>query len=329
VSAQVLVGDIGATTVRLALAEPGRRPGAHVAVAADAHANLAEAVEAGLAALAPRTRPRHAALALAGPVIGDGFAFTNRPAWAFSAAALCRTLGLERLTLVNDLAALALALGLAALGEADTVPLGGPARPADPTAPCAVLGSGTGFGVAALVRCEGEAVAVAGEGGHAGLAARNQAEAKILRTLRDRGLRPTPDRLLSGPGLCLLYAAIAGTEADAAPAAAEIARARHSDPIAARTLDCFARWLGGFAGDVVLILGARGGAFIGGGVVPALGPAFPVATFRAGFEDKGRFRDYMAAIPTRLVVSEAAVLAGALAAAGRGGSGIVTVTGGR
>jgi glucokinase len=316
-----LVGDIGGTRVRLALAAPGCHPAPAVVIAADDHDSLAGALEAGLAQLDTEPRPAQAVLALAGPVVGDRFSFTNRPEWSFSARALCAALALERLTLVNDFTALALALPM--LGGEDTVPLGGP-EDGVAGAPLAVLGPGTGLGVAGLVPCRDDWVPLAGEGGHASLAAGDRREGELLRRLQ-AGVRPSADRILSGPGLSLIYAALAGVAPEDAPVAAEIAGRAHADPHAAESLERFAHLLGGFAGDVALMLGARGGVYVGGGVVPRLGAAFPVARFRHGFEDKGRLSDYVAAIPTRLIVYAPATLLGAAAALGRSGPSMVTV----
>jgi glucokinase len=320
---KTLIGDIGGTRVRLALAAPGCRPGPAVVIAADDHDSLAGALEAGLAQLDAGPRPEQAVLALAGPVVGDRFRFTNRPEWSFSVCALGAALAFERLTLVNDFTALALALPL--LGAEDTVPLGGPEGEGAAGAPLAVIGPGTGLGVSGLVPCKGDWVPLAGEGGHASLAAGDGRDGELLRRLRDAGVRPSPDRILSGPGLSLIYAALAGIAPEDAPLVAEIARRAGDDPQAAECLERFAHLLGGFAGDFALMLGARGGVFVGGGVVPRLGAAFPAARFRHGFEDKGRLSAYVAAIPTRLIVYEPATILGAGAALGRAGPGMVTV----
>ena len=55
------------------------------------------------------------------------------------------------------------------------------------------------------------------------------------------------------------------------------------------------------AGNLALSLGARGGLYIGGGIVPRLLPELERSTFRERFEAKGRFRDYLAAIPVRVI----------------------------
>jgi glucokinase len=83
------------------------------------------------------------------------------------------------------------------------------------------------------------------------------------------------------------------------------------DPLSAATLDLFCALLGSFAGNVALTLGARGGLFIGGGIVPRFADRFFASEFRARFEAKGRFRDYLAAVPTALITDTQAALTGA------------------
>lgn len=316
-----LVGDIGGTHVRLALASPEDAIVWRTIIKGKDHDSLASAIRAGLAQLETGMAPEDAVLAVAGPITDRYFRLTNRPTWDVDVDALRGAIGLKRLTILNDFAALALAVP--ELGETGTQPLG----PRDLTgvdgAPIAVLGPGTGLGVAALVRCGETWQPVAGEGGHVLLAARDDRQAELLAKIRRFGVRASGDRLLSGPGLSLIYAAVAGVDAEKAPNAAAIAASDSS--IANETLALFAAWLGAFAGDLALTFGARGGVYMGGGVVPKLGASFPVDIFRAGFETKGRLSEFVANIPTRLITRADAGVLGALAALGRTGPGIVTV----
>ena len=61
------------------------------------------------------------------------------------------------------------------------------------------------------------------------------------------------------------------------------------------------RLLGTFAGNLVLTLGALGGCYIGGGIVPQLGRLFVGSHFRDRFEDKGRYAEFLAAVPTYII----------------------------
>ncbi|HUK61620.1 MAG TPA: glucokinase [Stellaceae bacterium] len=290
-----LVGDIGGTNVRFALLDAtGKATRARV-FASDDFASLAEAIEAYLAA--EGTRPAAAALSIASPVAGDTVSLTNHP-WSFSIAALKARLGLARLVVVNDFAANALAVPHLAPGERAQV--GGGSAVAD--APIAVLGPGTGLGVGGLVPAPSGPVALAGEGGHATLPAADARESEVVAHLRRRFDHVSAERVLSGPGLVNLYQTLAELEGTRAHpyTAAQIAD-RHmgeNDPLARATVEMFCAMLGTVAGDLALTLGARGGVYIAGGIVPRLGSLFAKSRFRTRFEDKGRFSDYLAAIPT-------------------------------
>ena len=318
-----LIGDIGGTHVRLALVSADDDVIGRATIKGNEYPTLALAILAGLEQFQGNNAPDEAALAVAGPVTGAHFKLTNRPAWSIDVDALRQSLDLKRITLINDFTALALAVPR--LGEADTRPLGAPGLIALDDAPIALLGPGTGLGVSGLMRCGDDWQPIAGEGGHVLLAAGSEREAEVLATIRRSGVRASGDRLLSGPGLRTIYMAIAGLDPGEVPDAAAIAAANNS--FARETLALFAWWLGGFAGDLALTFGARGGVYVGGGVVPKLGDAFPVERFRAGFEAKGRLAGYVADIPTRLITRPDAGVLGASAALGRVGPGIVTASG--
>lgn len=305
-----LVGDIGGTHARFAvIPTDGARPARIRSLACDEHAGLQDAIRAYLA-LERLVLPRVAAFGIANPVTGDAVAMTNRR-WAFSIDALRAGLGLERLLVMNDFTALA--LSLPRLGARERRPLGG-GSPASHR-PLALLGPGTGLGVSGLVPCHDDYVPLEGEGGHVTLAASDAREAQIITLLAARFGHVSAERALSGAGLVAVYEAIC-TLAGATPEArtpAQIgaaARARRC-PHCVETLERFAAMLGTVAADLALTLGARGGVYIGGGIVPRLGQAFPAATFRRRFEDKGRFSSYLARIPTYVIEAPHAALIGA------------------
>lgn len=300
-----LLADIGGTNVRFALLRPGAlEPDPPERLALDAFPGIAAAIESWLAAQ-PGPRPRAAMLAVAGPVAGDRALLTNR-GWLVDGAALAAGLGFARVRVVNDFAALAWSLPV--LGPAALVPLGGPAEGAAGEA-MAVLGPGTGLGVAAFLP-PGRVLPT--EGGHAALAAHDAREAQLIEAIRARlGGHVSAERgALSGQGIEALHAALGGDPAWEAP---EIVRAgiAGTDPRCAEAMGLFCAMLGGFAGDVALTLGARGGVFIAGGIPPRFPGFLAASAFRARFEAKGRFRDWLAAIPTWLVADpEAAAMRG-------------------
>ena len=296
-----LLADIGGTNARFALAHAGAAPGAVAVLPCDGFAGLAEAAEAYLETANPPVRPARAAVAVASPVTGDEVTLTNRR-WSFSVAAMRERLRLERLWVVNDFAAIARAIPH--LGPGDRAAVGG-GEPA-PGAPVAVLGPGTGLGVSALVPDRaGGWLPLATEGGHVTLPATDAREMAVIDYLRGRYEHVSAERALSGPGLVNLYEAlarIAGRDAETLEPSEITARALlGDDALCVDAVALFCCFLGTVAGDLALTLGARGGVWIAGGIVPRLGDAFARSPFRARFEAKGRFTPYMKAIPTYVV----------------------------
>lgn len=73
----------------------------------------------------------------------------------------------------------------------------------------------------------------------------------------------------------------------------------------------FCAMLGTMAGNLALTLGARGGIYLGGGILPQLGIFFAQSPFRERFEEKGRFAGYLSAIPCFVIHAEYPALIGA------------------
>lgn len=300
-----LLADIGGTFARFALQRPGRPATAMAQFRTADHPTLTDAIAAYL-----RTRdgwhPSVAAIAVAAPVVGDRVRMTNAN-WSFSRTALARRSGIKTLHVINDFEALAWSLD--ALTRDRRVALGG--GRGESGKPLAVLGPGTGLGAACFVpRASGGPAAIATEGGHANAAATTAREAAVIDVLRRRFGHVSAERLLSGPGLANIYAALKTVDGGAASkplrpgeiAAAARARGAAADAHARETARMFSALLGQFAGDLALLYGARGGVFIAGGVVGRLGSAFDRAGFRRRFEDKGRYRGWLADVPTWLIV---------------------------
>jgi glucokinase len=177
-----------------------------------------------------------------------------------------------------------------------------------------VLGPGSGLGVSGLVWDGSRPIVVASEGGHASLPASSIREDAVLDCLRKRFDHVSAERVLSGPGLENLYQAIAVLDGIDAPSrsAAEITNAalRGTCPISRASLDMFCAMLGGFAGNVALTYGARGGVYIAGGIAPRILDYLARSEFRRRFEQKGRFRAYLAAIPSHVIIHPAATFVG-------------------
>jgi glucokinase len=312
-----LVADIGGTNARFGWVSAPGAPVTQVRkLAVPAFAGPAEAAMAYLGELAQlpgadHRAPRHAAFAVATAVAGDRIAFTNSH-WAFSRAAVQAALGLDSLLMLNDFESLA--MSLPRLGAGQLRAHGGALPLAAGT--LAVVGPGTGLGVGAVVQTrEGRWVALPGEGGHATLAPTDDLESALLACVRRQYAHVSAERLLSGIGLPVLHQALAsvgGTPAAPLTAAQIVDHgSAGSDALCGQTLDVFCALLGGFAGNVALTLGARGGLYIGGGIVPRFVDRFFASAFRQRFEAKGRFQPYLAAIPTALITDTLAALSGA------------------
>jgi len=181
-------------------------------------------------------------------------------------------------------------------------------------APIGLIGPGTGLGVSGLVWSGQRWLPLQTEGGHVSFAATSEREWALSRVLQRRFGHVSPERLLSGPGLVNLYTALAELDAWPAPAlqpAQITARGLAATcPHCREALDLFCAALGTAAGNLALSLGARGGVYIGGGIVPRLGDFFDRSAFRARFEAKGRFSAYLAAIPTWVITAENPALRG-------------------
>jgi glucokinase len=308
-----LLGDIGGTHARWAWQADAGAPIEQIDVTpCDSHASLLDAARDYMARRG-LANPRWACIGIATPITGDRVAMTNHP-WSFSVSELQRALGLERCLVINDFTALA--LSLPALTAGDLRPLGaGAGIAAVDGAPRALLGPGTGLGVSGLLPCDGHWRALAGEGGHVTLAAADDDDAAVLGQLRRRFSHVSAERALSGAGLVSLYEAVCALAGQVPRALTPADVGQHAsagdDAACVRAVSLFSGFLGNVAGNLALTLGARGGVYIGGGVVPRLGPAFDEARFRQHFESKGRFVSYLRPVPTWLITAATPALLGA------------------
>ncbi len=307
-----LLADIGGTNARFALQAGERFEAIDVLACAD-YATLGDAIDAYLerakqAGFATETI-RHAAIAIANPVEDDLVRMTNHH-WSFSIARLRADRGLDTLLVVNDFAALAMSLPY--LRDDQRLKIGGGADIAAIAGkPIGLIGPGTGLGVSGVMPCAGGWRALAGEGGHVSFAPGNEDEIRILQALwKDYG-HVSAERLLSGMGLELIHRCLSGERLGAADITGRALAGTDDDCL--RTVACFCGVLGSVAGNVALTLGATGGMYIGGGIVPRLGALFAGSDFRRRFEDKGRLSGYLARIPTYLITEQYPALVGVAA----------------
>ncbi|EME67817.1 glucokinase [Paramagnetospirillum caucaseum] len=298
----VLVADIGGTHARFALVGADGEAINPVVLRCADYEGPAPAIKAYLADQAGGAAPRRGAFAVASVIDGDRIELTNCP-WRFSIETTRQALGLERLEVINDFTAVALSVRHLKPGHLVAVG-GGAARPGSPVA---VLGPGTGLGVSALVpSASGEWIALDTEGGHVTMAAATEREARILERLRGQFDHVSAERVLSGQGLVNLYQAIAALSGHQAVfSTPDVISKRGLDgscPISREAMETFFAMLGTVAGNLALSLGAKGGVFVAGGILPRMADAFRLSSFRTRFEAHGRFQPYLAGIPTWLIV---------------------------
>ena len=302
-----LLGDVGGTNARFGWQSQPEGPitDIHILPCAE-HATIEAAIRAYLR-LAGKPLPAACAFGIANPVTGDQVRMTNHH-WAFSIQELQNALGLQQLKVINDFTALA--LSLPDIPKVHLVQISGGQPQAN--APLALLGAGTGLGVSGLVPSPsqpgqpGQWLPLAGEGGHITLAAHTLQEYQLIELIRQRYGHVSAERVLSGQGLVDLYLALRqlqGLPPKEVTGAAEITNwaLQDHDAVALEALNLFAGWLGSVAGDLVLTLGARGGVYLGGGIVPRWLGWFEQSAFKSRFTAKGRFAAYLQDVPVWVI----------------------------
>jgi glucokinase len=306
-----LVGDIGGTNARFGWQADGAARVEHQS--SYRCADFSTLHEAIAHYLSEHSLPAPAAFAfgVATPVTGDTVRMTNQH-WVFSVSALCAQLNGAHGVVINDFVALACAIP--ALNAQDVNAHS--QFKATHNAPIALIGPGTGLGVATLFANQaGHYRANAGEGGHVTLAATTDFEARIIEVLRAKFGHVSAERAISGPGLVSLYESVCQLKNVAAqpftPAEITTHAIARSDIHCIEAVQLFTSFLGNVAGNLALTIGAFGGVYIGGGIVPRLGAQFDVKLFRKSFESKGRFASYLSRIPSFVITCDAPALKGA------------------
>lgn len=310
-----LIADIGGTNARFALVSGDAGIHAEQVFPCADFPDPATAIEHYLSRT-DSPRPKEGALALATPITGDRIKMTNH-VWDFSLEETRQRLGLDRLLALNDFTALAMALPHLQSDDLHQVGGGEPT----PHLPLALIGPGTGLGVSGLIPAGEQWIPLQGEGGHTTFSPASDREIEILRIARRQFEHVSAERLISGSlGLGsagqvgTLYHAVAtlhGEEARPMSPAEIVEQARNrTSPICIEVLETFCAMLGTAAGNLVLTLGARGGVFIGGGIIPRLGDFFDNSPFRERFEQKGRFSNYLAGVPSYVIKARHPALIG-------------------
>lgn len=249
-----------------------------------------------------------AALAVACPVDRDHIRLTNNH-WSFSKKDLLYALNLKRLLVINDFTAQSLAVVSVGPEALDVLQEGDP----DLAAPILVTGPGTGLGVGGLVMTvDGRYIPLSTEGGHVTLPAQTEDEWMVLQVLREEFSHVSAERVISGPGLHLLYRTLCQIHGQmpSVEKTSQMVDVRSSDSLVCRAFDLFSGFFGIVASDACLTLGATQGVYIAGGVIPKLGDAFRRDLFLDRFKAKGRFNSYLSRVPVALLTDTQAGLLG-------------------
>ncbi len=305
-----LIGDIGGTNARFALVEEGSIKPLKVRTLACADfTNVDDAIDFYIKK--EEVAVSSACLAFACPVHDDRVCMTNNH-WNFSKKQVADKLGLDSFSVINDFHAQAMSLPW--LSGEDLLTVGGGREAVEGLK--LIIGPGTGLGVAGLIRMGSQWKPISGEGGHVDFAPRNELEIKILEYLLRTQSRVTLEHLLSGAGLERLFKAhamLSGNHMQLSAPQITSGALENRDVLCTKVLNHFCEILGSAAGNAALTLGARGGVYIAGGIVPRFKTFFKESAFRQVFEGKSPMTDYNAGIGTHLVCHEYPGLIGAAA----------------
>lgn len=297
-----LVADIGGTNARFALETASGVIEKVEVLPCNDYNTVVDAIKEYLKRVG-EPKISHAAIAIANPILGDWVQMTNHH-WAFSVETTRQSLGLETLILLNDFTAQALAI--TRMPKEELVQIGGFKQVED--APKAVIGPGTGLGVSGLIPSKAGWVPLAGEGGHVSFAPFDDAEIMIWQYAKKKYGHVSAERFLSGAGLTLIHEALSAREGikrqKLTPAEISERALSGTSPLCRLTLDMFCAMLGTVSSNLALTLGASGGVYLCGGIIPRFIDYFKDSPFRNRFENKGRFDAYLAAIPVYIVLSK-------------------------
>lgn len=310
---QTLVGDVGGTNARFALAE--RAASGAITLhhsdrfAVKDFASFDEAVATYLSGI--KTQPDRAAFAFAGPKFGDEIRMTNVD-WVVSEGQLKSQFNFDEAILLNDFVAMA--------NGATVIPDDGfqtlvPGK-VNYAKPVAVMGPGTGLGLSCILPGSPLRI-IPTEGGHAAFSPGSDLEIEILSYWRSKQAFVSAETLISGPGLYRLYTAICDIQGEPIICTKEeevIAASQSGKTSTARkTVLTFCNMLGTYAGNACVMLGAAGGVVLAGGVSRHVSPFIAESDFVSRFQDRGLGSWFVSDVPVRLILAHSVALYGAAA----------------
>lgn len=299
-----IVADIGGTNARFALVT-GTENGQFLIenlqiLNGSEYTGFADALQAYMDGLDTSIKPVSACVAIAGPIEGDSVKMTNL-SWSFSQQAIRDQFGFEKFAAINDFGALAVATS--ALRESDLISVKSGVR--NPEGNKAILGPGTGLGVAGLAYSTHGWLPIPSEGGHVNIAPANDLECEVVKAAITQHGHVSAEVFISGPGLVNLYkayCAVQGREAQTIEPKDVTARALDgSDQDCVATLNLFCAFLGTVSGNLALTYGAKGGVYLAGGILPRMVDFLKTSPFSQRFANKGVMSHYVQDIPADII----------------------------
>lgn len=299
---EAILADIGATNARFCfLSEQGEFEHVHISPCKD-FMSFSEAFDTYVQQNKALSNVKTVSLAVAAPITGDHIDMTNHP-WFFSIKRVQAKLYLKTLSAINDFTAVAQSIPSLCSDDYQEIGL---SQDKMPDWPMAVIGPGTGLGVSGLApKGDGTYFPLKSEGGHVTLAASNEWEGDVIRLLRQKFGHVSAERVLSGQGIVNLYEAISMLHNKEhhvlTPQQITHRAEKRLDTMAERTMEAFCDMLATVAGNLVLSLGALGGVYLAGGILPKMIDFFDKDRFYRRFTDKGRYAEYLSHVPIRLI----------------------------
>jgi glucokinase len=264
-------------------------------------------------------RIQSACFGIAGPALKGRCRVTNLE-WEASEESVRQQFGWEKVRLINDLTAMAYSIAI--LEEDELYPLNEGQEEED--GPIGIVAPGTGLGVALAGRWEGKVFPIPSEGGHVDFAPRDNRQVELWKWLAETYGHVSVERVVSGPGIQSIYLWLRESERYREPewltewmnqkdpsAAITEGALTEKEPLCVKALDLFVSVLGAVAGNLALTGMTTGGMYLGGGIPPRILPKLKDGSFIEAFLDKGRFRDVLARIPVRVILTNMAPLLGA------------------
>ncbi len=304
-----LIADIGGTNARFATVDKSGNIANIKKLAVDKYDNFNNALIDYISSLSSDIVIKDAYVDVACPVMSDNIEFTNSH-WTFSISEIKKNMNWQSFNVVNDFAAVGLALPHLSKDELEVI--GTKCEP-DINMPKIAIGPGTGLGVTITAKNKDSNnwVLIPSEGGHSSIAPMNKLEDEIINYLRKSlNTHISAERVASGHGLENVYEALwhinnENSEPFSRVSAPKIGEmALDGDKLAKEAVMQMFSFLGSFVGSINLILLAKGGIYIAGGIIPKLKTLFDESNFRVAFEAKGRYSSINKETPTYLIKNE-------------------------